>query len=66
MSYLAAFGATILAVFIAIVCIGIALYLGHPSDSDDGLITAIVILSFLYLGAVILWLSGTPSPITWN
>ena len=66
MSYLAAFGATILAAFLAMVCVGIALYLCHPFDDDDELITVIVTLSFLYLGAVILWLSGTPSPITWN
>ena len=66
MSYLAAFGATILAAFLAMVCVGIALYFGHPFDDDDELITVIVTLSFLYLGAVILWLSGTPSPITWN
>lgn len=66
MSYLAAFGAAILAGFLAMVCVGIVLYFSSPVDYYEELITVIVILSLLYLGAVILWLSGTPSPIAWN
>ena len=67
MSYLAAFGATIIAGVVAIVIIAIMLYLRKtPEDDDDVLITIAVVLGMLYLGMTILWLSGTPTPIVWD
>ena len=67
MSYLAAFGATIIAGVVAIVIIAIILYLRKtPEDDDDVLITIAVVLGMLYLGMTILWLSGTPTPIVWD
>ena len=67
MSYLAAFGATIIAGVVAIVIIAIMLYLRKtPEDDDDVLITIAVVLGMLYLGMTILWLSGTPTPSVWD
>lgn len=66
MSYLAAFGAIILAAFFAIAVIAAVIYFTDPIDETDEEIAVMVVLSMFYLAAIILWLSGTPSPITWD
>ena len=67
MSYLAAFGAIIIAGVVAVVVIAITLCLYKtPKDDDDVLIIIAIILGCLYLGMTMLWLSGTPTPIVWD